>query len=134
MSIKNKKQNVYEEAVKTLLSKLDSTEKFVIDQAPEVCRQLIVERKVDLWMDLGWYGTLSIVLPIATYLLGKAAVADYEHYSDKPIVYGLLAFGTSFGSCFVLTLAYSSIQKLTLLKVAPKIYLINTIRNMFSKD
>jgi hypothetical protein len=126
-------KTVFETAIETLLSKVDTTEKFVVDQAPEVCRQLIAEKKVTETMDATFHTFLFPVLIYATHALAVAAQGDYERYSDKPLLFWLLATFCGVAAFFSFLILYGAVQSLLTLKVAPKAFLLREFKSMVSK-
>ena len=128
-----------ESLVKELVSISSDTKSFVADQAPDLAKQFIAERMVDLISD----GFLALVLfgigvACMTWLHGWQYVPNPEsfhyYYDDymvcKFIGYFFSGLGTAVGfSCLV-----STADKVFKLKVAPKVYLLRELKELVSRD
>ena len=127
-----KENSVYEQAFKSLVDKLNSTEKFILEQTPEVCQQLVTREMVEL-------GGQALLALIALVVFGGlSAFSVYKgvnyvpngHYEDTQFalfvcagvlgILGLIAFGA----------LYFSVVEFLKIKLAPKVFLISKIKNL----
>lgn len=121
----SKKETVFEQAMSTLLAKVDSTEKFVVEQSPEVCRQLIAEKVMLEKMDVITSSLIFVFLaPVTGFALFRIFTGEFSAYSNAPAGYCFLAALT--GTVVVVSLlsVVDSIQNLMRLKIAPKVFLL----------
>jgi hypothetical protein len=62
---------VLNKAIKSLIDRLEKTEKFAIDQAPDVCKQMVSEYKIDVY--------LGMAAPLFAMLIAGIIVAMAMH-------------------------------------------------------
>jgi hypothetical protein len=119
--------------VKTLLSKLESTEKFVLDQAPELCKQIVEEKIMEEKLDAFFYGAGSFILLSLAILFGAMVYfATPREYgpSDKQMVCGLISVIAGLGLVPTFSVFYGSLRNAILVKKYPKVYLVNQLRSI----
>lgn len=116
-----------------LISRLESTEKFVLEQAPEICKQLIEEKKIRETSDAILYGvftTFCLITSIALAVIyfqqpmGKYGPSDVRFITGILSILAVVGFFPSFG------MTYESLRNLFLLKKCPKLYLLRSFRGM----
>lgn len=132
--METEKQTVLQQALTELVSRIESTEKFVLDQAPEICKQIIFEKTVDqkyeTRVNLIW-GILLIIL--TGILLYSFHFAPNDQYDD----WGILKVFSFIGTCISGVFSLISFQCFTfnlkervLLKNCPKLYLMREFKRI----
>jgi hypothetical protein len=83
-------------ALAGLIDRLEKTEKFVLEQAPDVCQQVVMEFKIHNFMQMGFaavaflFGLVAVPVAIAHPMF----VVPEGHYSSDPTWYmGLFIVG-----------------------------------------
>lgn len=132
------------QALNVLITKLESAEKFVLKQAPEVCREIIakerVEAAVQLAQSLSLYFVSYVAGEVAWYLYHQgvaATAANTERWGDPGFPYYL---GTTLvGVMSVIALMCASAvlldatRKYLLSKYTPKLIIISELRRMVKR-
>lgn len=116
-------------AINGLIERLDKTEKFVLTEAPELCKQIVREGYID-------NGMMAIVSSIATVLLaalslyfGLKANANFGDNGETAFRC-LVSAGSGCGALIYIGEAYHSINLLLTVHFCPKLFLIRELRNL----
>lgn len=114
-----------------LIKRLEATEKFVIDQAPQICKEMIRERAIEVTMQLVGSLVLSIILLVISSKSGwYAHVKSNTNLESEVIGWWILSIGAGLFSLPSLGIFWDSIQSLILLKNCPKLFLIRSFRSL----
>jgi hypothetical protein len=126
---KKKKSDVekrVDQVVESLVNTLEQSKNFVLEQAPDVARQMIAEREVELKFDIISFAS-GFIACLATVLI----CFFWNNQSDSVViarwVIGIIA-GFSVlptGSCL-----FSTLSKMAQLKVAPKVFLLYRLKRL----
>lgn len=119
-----------EKALDALLKRLQSAEKFVLDQAPLVLKEMILDGYLEQAKVMSFSGLGILNLLIA----GAVSYTNWDYvssgmsfigfYSIISIVLGLIAMGVFLDAVFTL------LQ----IKLCPKLYLINCIKELLYEN
>jgi hypothetical protein len=123
----NKK--VLNNAFNSLIKRLEQTEKFVLDQAPEICKQMIREMMICNIMKIVGCAIAAIIFSIAAYELGFY-IWGPEFSGRSKDGSGLLFFLVLIANGFSLAGIYDGIHGLIFIKNCPKLYLLRSFRNL----
>jgi hypothetical protein len=120
-------------ALKGFIKRLEKTETFVLDQAPDICKQMVVEgllqAKAGLWGALGLL-TLGI-LAISQSLPHDFEYNACEHISCSEPTRYLFLWLLGAGAIIVgAILAGCSIYSLFYLRSCPKLFLLREFRDL----
>lgn len=129
MSIVNKK--ALNSALKSVIERLEKTEKFAIDQAPDICKQMIVEKKFDLKLDFSIYFTGSLIGIIGTII---CSFQLYFHPADAEMNYCLPRVLVGIGALVLglvqTDLLMGTIKYIYYMKNCPKLFLLREFANL----
>jgi len=119
--MEQKTKKTLNSALEGLLKRLEKGEKFVLAQAPAICKELVTEMLIDsaTWMVVGFVPLVIGFLMIT---------GSCEHQSNTSILHGFGWLVTGIGA--IATLAV--IHDLLVLKLCPKISVIRKIRDLLS--
>lgn len=121
-------------AILSLINKLEKTEKFVLQQAPEICKQMIKEKSFDIAIDL-FLSLLAAIPSISTtflliYQIVRAPQdASDGYYGLRLLGLGIAALITIFGVCST----SDQIKYRYLVKNCPKLFLLREFRALLKK-
>ena len=125
----NKNQKVLNTALRGLLSRLEKTEKFALEQAPDICKQMVQERKQDNIMRLVVAGFLLLVFSgVSAFLLYKGTSLSGGEKAGC-YLFGLLSLACVGGAGNSI---YLAIQWILMLKNCPKLFLLREFRNLLN--
>ncbi len=117
------KESQLNKAYKAIISRLEKTEKFVIEQAPEVCKQMIKEQEIES-------KTALIQSSFAGFfMLLSFAFFWYKGYTCgdgwwAAFTFNALSLAIPFG------IGTEAIKELYQLKVCPKLFLLREFKNL----
>lgn len=124
-----KKEQVIANAYESLIKRLESTEKFVVEQAPDVCKEIIKEKLLDETINVLTYSFGLIVGIIITFI--------GIHYSLDTVNPNYIRFPLGFVSfvsiCSIFPTSGSlidSINRLLIIKMCPKLTLIRQLKRL----
>lgn len=120
-------------AAKYLLSKIESTEKFVIEQAPAICKDFVEEKLLSEKMDIYMSGGSAVILigiSISFGLLALGVPREQGDIGGRAFAYTLICLATGVPSFFMVHFFLSSVAQYLSVKRYPKVFLINKIRAM----
>lgn len=126
--MKKVKENVLNATIKAMITRLESVEKFALDQAPDICKEMIIEKKIDIALDLP--------MPIAGVIIaGILLFVGYNAPSiDPAAVSGLTKILDYTGACLFASPSIDSLLKsvnwLIFINKCPKLYLLREFRNL----
>jgi len=126
-------KKVLNQALKVLISKLEKTEKFALEQAPEICKEMVKEKIFDESVDLV---TQSLLL-VFFLILGTVFYNLGMHYEPKSAWDSNGGFIIGFGvglpgllSTIVLGFIVQTIKHLWYVKNCPKLFLLREFRRL----
>lgn len=120
------KKNKLEKAVETIINKLERAEKFTLSQAPDICKEIIKEKKVAnfYWLTVYILGTL---INGASSLKLAVTFSDKQEMLIIPILIAMVCLT-------FLMLSLSVTQELISLYVAPKLTILRELRSLLQKE
>lgn len=113
------------EISKKIIEYLDQTRDFVLEQAPELCRQIMRFDKIAAY--LGSI-VLLIIAGIAIYFSIKFAGQHYERSYERPVFHMPVWFATIIFIPIAFFQICSNISDLIQMEVAPKYYLLKRFK------
>ena len=121
-----------ETALNALIERLEKTEKFVLDQAPSVCQEIITERLIEYYTEfgqlmLGWLLSFSCIMIGMRCYIGSDR-DDFSH--DWPIILGVLSL---IGFIFLSFCMIYSVSKILFVNKCPKIILLREFSKLLKK-
>lgn len=133
--MKNANQKLINQAIKGLIARLEKTEKFVLAQAPDICKQMIKEFVLTqvcnliqclLGATVGLGAGILGIYKIATY---TKMCTDYHCTELSDGWYGLAIIGIVIGAV-ILVLSIEDIANLFFIKRCPKLFLLREFRRL----
>lgn len=120
-------------ALKAVIDRLEKTEKFVLGELPELCQQIVKERAVVEKFDAVSQGVSAFVN--FSICVATAVYAFSYSKSDTLAAIVLGVVSMAFGIMGLCAAEYTlgSIRNLVSLKAAPKLYILNKLRDLVSK-
>ena len=132
MEQQNQDKSVYEQALESVISRLENVEKFTLDQLPVVCQQIVAEREVEEKFDLITNGIVAVIsLSVAIY--SGFVCSDYAALGaneGKAALCGGLSLVTAIFFLASTGCTLSAFKNLLSLKAAPKLYILNQLRRL----
>lgn len=110
------------------IKRLEATEKFVVDQAPEICQQMIREVYITNITNLILSTIGIIVLPIISYKVGTYAherIEDVGGWWLLSVLAGSLSIVALFG-------VFDAIGSIIFVKSCPKLFLLRSFRDLIN--
>lgn len=123
-----KKVNKLEKAVDAIVTRLEKAEEFALEQAPEVCKEVVREKLV-----LGiFHSGISLTLTIAAARLSLYLISCMEGRNsfDYGMGAGLIGGVALVGAIFTT----AGLSELISLKTAPKLTILRELRDLTKKD
>lgn len=114
--------NITEEAAKELLAIVRDSKAFVLDQAPDVAREIILWGTQSSILCIG----ISFVVLVLCFLVIRAAVL---RDASGDIAVPAIMVGGIIG-IVALSFFFDNVFELRKIKVAPKLYLLQTLKGM----
>lgn len=112
--------------LQALLVRLEATEKFVLDQAPAVCKEILVEKVIDTVTSMVVSG---IVFGLGAFAVNSAhAMEASRDFFDKNVVAGL-GYMVMAGATIALIAA---VNNLFTVKFCPKLVLIREVKYLIT--
>jgi hypothetical protein len=127
---KNMNKKTLNSAFTALIKKLEQTEKFVLDQAPEICKQMIRETMIANIMGIVGCTIAAIILSIAAYKLGFHIWGTESLSTNDNMGSGLLFFLALVVNGLSLAGIYDGVYGLIFIKNCPKLYLLRSFRKL----
>ena len=122
----NKKnvESKFDEVINGLVETLKETKSFVRDQAPDVAKQILAEREVEIRYELAKnIVALSAVISVFTLAL------SWPNPSEVAMVVRIIAgVGAAIMAIAVTECIFSNLKDGAMLKAAPKVYLLRVLR------
>ena len=125
-----KSRNAINKALADMANRIDRTEKFVVDQAPSICKEIIAEGILDASMDISSSLVVIIFSVILAYLTGKYALGNGSGSGDLKVVSGigsLLLLAATVGAA---AKAWHRINILLTIKRCPKLFILREFRRL----
>jgi len=115
-------------ALKALLFRIETAEKFVVDQAPDICKEILTEKTLNSTISLIGsilvFGTLSSVL-----FMCVSKINGYDDHQDHVAVH-LLAFVCGIAIIPFMCQVYCDVVSLLTVKRCPKLVVLRELRKM----
>jgi hypothetical protein len=114
------------DAIKGLIEKLEQTEKFVLEQAPDICKQMVTDQMIRARMDI-------VITSVLLFLSAICFIHAWPHefFTDsQPTRYFFIsALGFCFG-VFGICCGYESVHTIFYLKYCPKLFLLREFKSL----
>lgn len=126
-------EKVLNTALKGLVSRLEKTEKFVLEQAPDICKQMVQESKQNSYINLftnGLFMLISIVASVIFSHMAYVSFNDFHSSSDGTAgrtILAIISLAATIGTSCDVT---SSLKWLLFLKNCPKLFLLREFRDL----
>ena len=120
-----KLNNECSKALSALVSRLESAEKFVVDQTPSICKEILIEKALDATMQVGGNLVIFVILASSSLFCFLKAPQENMWY----IGVGVLGFL----SVFAFELTYSSLGFLLTVKKCPKLVVLRELKSMIGR-
>lgn len=118
-------------AIKGFLSRLEKTEKFVLDQAPDLCKEMIREVLVENYMQLGIAILLALIsVPLIPIALHNGITYTTSYNSEEPTRYFFLMLLAITGSVASVCVASNAAYYLLYVKYCPKLFLVRQFKKL----
>ena len=126
-----KKQNKskLERAVDAVITRVESAEKFALDQAPDIAKEIIAEKSALAIYQIILYTAASAgFIKIAFFL---ASFADANSRAEWPYA---TSAGAGMAAFFFIILALVTISTLISVKTAPKLVILQELKSLLTKN
>lgn len=115
-----------------LVGRLEKLEKVTVEQFPEVCKEIVNERKVDLQNKsivnaIGSF--LSLLVLMVSIFLINMGMTD-RHHEGLGFFGTILAFFSAIGIIAFIVDLTTTLLELRVLKIAPKVYVLKQLRKL----
>lgn len=121
-------KQILDNAIKHLVVRLEKTEKFVLDNAPDICKQMVMEVVINSVTNLICYfimfGFVSKYLPIF-WMCTSQAVKD-----EAALGYGVLTLACMAVGFFTLAAIIDEIKTFLYVKNCPKLFLLREFKSL----
>lgn len=120
-------KDVLNQALQGFLSRLEKTEKFVLDQAPDVCKEMIREVVVAAQIQL------TVAVLVAVLCIPMIPISIHNHLTDyrgEPTGWALLLSLGIIGIASGIWLAFDASYQLLYLKNCPKLFLLRQFKKL----
>jgi hypothetical protein len=130
----NESKQVLDTALQGLISRLEKTEKFVLDQAPDVFSQMVQKEKLSNWF---WIGFMTVILllsaPWIPISIHNHIFKYSEHFDEERSTQflGFFVVGSLLTFISVITIV-SCTYNLLYIKMCPKLFLLEQFRELLS--
>jgi hypothetical protein len=123
-----KTQSKLENIVDSVVTRLEKAEKFVLEQSPDVCKEVIAEKLALLVLNITLSSLSSIgLVRLAFYL---ASFAESNQREAWPYV---TAAGAVLLAILCICWLISSVESLISVRTAPKLTILRELRDLVSK-
>ena len=110
-----KKTNKLEQAVDAIVKRLEKTEKFVVDQAPDICKEILLEKRVS--------NIYYLIVSFAAFLGFLGGSYFIENLQARIVMVFVSGMSLIFTLCIISELiSILTAPKLTILKELRKLY------------
>lgn len=118
-------------AIDQLIQRLEKTEKFVLDQAPDICKEMVKEKMFDYKMDLAFQVTSFVASALVLIACGVLA---YSHVGQTDWMFGCGLFGTISLLLVMLTTdtIILTIKRIYYVTNCTKLFLLNEFKDLIS--
>lgn len=127
--MKKETQNKIDKILNGLIQRLDKMEKFTLEQLPDVCKEILELKKVQIINNIIQYmaGTLSIL-----FFIVFCVIMTFTYASENNIWLCLMMTAIILGIPFLITSAclLENTLKLRELKAAPKLIILKELRRL----
>lgn len=124
---KTKEETLLTSAVKGLVLRLESAEKFTLAQAPDIAKEIITE----VYIDSAITGTISVLflanLAVALFLCFRA-------FPNSSMLIDIYATFSVVFSMFVVVGLFISFQDFLMAKFTPKLTILRSLRDLISGE
>jgi len=131
MSEENKASATLNTAVTSLIERLEKAESFVLDQAPDVCKEVIAEKKsltLFAFTISVSFSVLFVILAISSYICLSPMVEHHDDFSPKSF-YTAVFFVLS---ALPILNSISKFGELLSLRAAPKLTILRELHRLVS--
>lgn len=116
--------------LRQFLERLEKTEKFVLEQAPDLCKEMVLHEKINLISNFFTCTIIFVVLlSIDIHCLNIIYSTEHEMFG-----YSLTAILSSLFAFVTLVFIVESIQRLYQLRNCTKLFLLKEFRDLVSGD
>lgn len=128
----NKSKKVLSSALNGLIKRLEKTEKFALEQAPDICKQMVYEKTLEKTIELWTSLPAAIALVIATIILAFKSHSALESEPSGGLAFlcGALSLAACVGSFVFLESVRYAVNWLIYLKKCPKLFLLREFRDL----
>jgi hypothetical protein len=124
-------KDIAKKIIESTLEKLEKLEEFTLDQAPEICKELIAEReariKQDILESIVIGGACLIAMAVTAYLLVFAKL-PYDYEVATKAISVVLLFISFCVWVFAIGCFLTAIGNSRVLKAAPKVFVLRELR------
>jgi hypothetical protein len=117
-------------ALKKLIDRLEKTEQFVLDQAPDICKEMVKEKVFDNTVDLFFNGLLTLIL---TGYASFAAIHLYrlpEISMDQGMGFGISGALSAIGVIPALYEFINTLKYIYFVKNCTKLFLLRQFKDL----
>lgn len=130
--MKNSDKKLLTDAMKGLIKRLDKTEKFVLDQAPDLCKQMVTEVLIENYIQLA-VASIIMLLSVAVIPIAIHNGINYEYSSGSysgPTRYFFLMVIGFIGALISSGMVVNAGYYLLYLKNCPKLFLLREFKKL----
>lgn len=128
-------EKALEFAVKKLVKTLENTTNFVLEQAPDVLKEMVTEAKIGAAFAISASSIALIVCLTTMYYFIPKSLENPQigHYSDNT-GYGFISVFASSGAIACTAFIVCSIYGLVVLNKCPKLFLLRQLKELVSSS
>lgn len=115
--------------LRRMLGYLETGAHYLQDEAPEYLEEFYRLSLIKCWMDLVIYSILLCLVIYFSYFSIRKVIETVPSY-ECPFIYGLVSTFGPFVSIFLSVAVIHETQKLITLYIAPRVFLMNHLREM----
>jgi hypothetical protein len=128
MILKEKSEEILFSTLRSLSERIEKSEKFVLDQAPDICKEMVTEGLISISVQF----LVNIPIFILLVLLDKHLISSYIAF-DGTSGSGDYVLGASLCSLVLFGISiwvFSTIESVLKIKYCPKLYLVREFKNL----
>ena len=114
-------------AITSLIKRLEKAEAFVLEQAPEICKEIVIEGNLDARTNLTKAGLLFVVSLAATITF---AIISYNTKAECSFFTGAASLGSLATVMCASEAIIGEVNMLLTIKRCPKLYLLRELRKL----
>lgn len=123
-------QKLLNDGLKGLVKRLEKTEKFVLDQAPDICKQMIQEELIEIYV-IGIFSLAASIIGIFMLILSLLnGITEVRHGYDQPTIWLVVFIGSILCIGFGVTTCVTHLKYYLFVTKCPKLFLLRSFKKL----